>query len=163
MGASASAWHGIPDIVFVFNKMSDQQLSAHGLAELSATLDKFFATSDFRKNGVIRHTAAAAAASQTEDLVNFFALPLCTEEFSAGSGSGSDAKSAFSAAAPGSRAQLRRSLSDLRHRVLSMPKIAPWAKLTERDWLRSAVASWKEPRLVATLAEYKKILAGMIT
>lgn len=143
--------------MFVFNKLSEQQLSDDGLQRMATTLDRYFAHADFRKNGVVSNGVFAAE----DGAVNFYCLPRRDPDDKVTASP--RFRCLIACWLQETQRQFRVASHDLRDRVLSMPKLSPCARITERDWLRHATQVWKDVKLSQPILEYKKILAAHIT
>ncbi len=131
--------HGAPDVVFVFNKqlqVSEKLLSLQG-----QTLDAFFSDASFRRNGCLSPLVPST-------MTNFFVLP-----WAPGVSQGRQTEKTR---------ELRECLRGLKNRVLSLPKLRPAIRTSEREWLKAAIKTWSEI-CASPIQEYRRLASGSRT
>eukprot|EP01083_Nonionella_stella_P052806 139969_1 len=145
-GSQDSRHPTIPDIVFAFNKLPEDQMTSSSFLRQSKVLQKIFHTSPFRKQGAIANSQFRSAISDEGDTVNCFFIPKIgskrvTREHR------STVKDAFEA-----------SCSEFATQVLSMPKLRSAKRISELEWLKNAARIWSDINNCRSLMEYNKTL-----
>lgn len=127
------------DVVFVFNRLAEEECGRPQVSQLGQVLNSHFRGAGFRKNGKVV-PRGYDGADPGGDQVNFFLVPNRDLD-------GARTTDGYSAA-----------VRELCTKILEMPKRRFAQPMTEAEWLRGAMSLWQLVRGSAAIGEYVKML-----